>query len=52
MKRNIHRIKLELSEEELAILNKRRKGYLSGKSKVYSLDEVKEKLLKRVNDKY
>jgi hypothetical protein len=40
-----------ISEEELMILNDRRAKYLSGKSKTFTPEEVKKKLLKKINKK-
>jgi Mg2+ and Co2+ transporter CorA len=40
-----------IPEEELMILNDRRAKYLSGKSKTFTPEEVKKKLLKKINRK-
>ena len=40
-----------ISEEEFMILNDRRAKYLSGKSKTFTPEEVKKKLLKKINKK-
>ena len=36
---------VEFSEEQIKELNKRRKAHLSGKSKTYTLAEIKSKIL-------
>lgn len=36
---------LEFSEEQIKELNKRRKAHISGKSKTYTLSEIKNKIL-------
>jgi hypothetical protein len=38
---------LEFSKEQIKELNKRRKAHLSGKSKTYTLAEIKHKILAR-----
>ncbi len=38
-------VEYELTESQMAMLDKRRKDHLSGKSKSYSLEEVRKHLL-------
>ncbi len=40
-----------IPEEELMILNDRRTKYISGKAKTFTPEEVKKKLLKKINKK-
>jgi hypothetical protein len=37
----------EFSKDQIKVLDKRRKAHLSGKSKTYSLKEIKQKILSK-----